>query len=478
MSEQDHSTPAAEPPTLVIGLGVAGAAVVRALTSRGEEVIVVEDRPTDAHRELAAQLGVSLVEAPNGDTLTELVEASFVVVPSPGVPEAHPVFGLAAEADKQILSEFDLASVWDHRPIIAITGTDGKTTVTTLVTDMLNEGGLTAVAAGNTDVPLVTAIEDINAEVFVVEASSFRLSSCREFAPGVAVWLNFSPDHLDVHSSLESYEQAKARVWTGQSPSALAVGNADDAVVARHLDEAPGRRQRFSLTDTEADYHVDGDRLMGPRGALPVAVSELPRHHPHDLANALAAWAAVADLGVPDAAVAGVLRSFTGLAHRVEEVGQLAGITFVNDSKATVPHAALAAVAAFDSVVLIAGGRNKGLDLGEMAEAVNVTSLVGVVAIGDAADEVATVFKDLVPVRLAESMPEAILAAQGMADTGDVVLLSPGCASFDWYGSYGERGDHFRSIVERLMAGDASALSEPTDPPTPNSPSPGDPDPS
>ena len=207
----------------VVGFGITGRSVAQALQARGIEPIVVDDAPGDDARDAARRLGVDLHAAPSADDLRVLIEGSRALFPTPGLPDRHPAMAVAAASGTPVLSEFDLARQWDDRPIVAVTGTNGKTTVTTMVTDMLNGSGSRAEAVGNTDVPLVEAIDDPGIETFVVEASSFRLGHSEYFAPAVATWLNFSPDHLNVHASLDAYEQAKARIWADQAADDVAV---------------------------------------------------------------------------------------------------------------------------------------------------------------------------------------------------------------------------------------------------------------
>jgi UDP-N-acetylmuramoylalanine--D-glutamate ligase len=439
---------------LVVGLGVTGAAVARALMVHGHDVVAADDAAGPAAREAAADLALDLVEAPAADELAALVAAADAVLPAPGLPARHPLFAAARAVGVPVLSEFDLASWWDDRPLLAITGTDGKTTVTTLVRDMLLASGLAAVAVGNTPVPLVAAIDNPATDVFVVEASSFRLEHSQRFAPAVGTWLNFAPDHLDSHPDLASYEAAKAGIWRDQSADQVAVGNADDPVVARHLAEAQARRVTFGLA-AGADFRLvggvaPGGRLTGPGegngDAVEIArVEELGRALPHDIANGLAAAATALAGGASIEGVRRGLLDFRGLPHRVALVGEAGGVRFYDDSKATTPHAAATAVAGFESVVLIAGGRNKGLDLRVLAASAG--PIRAVVAIGEAAPEVAAAFVRVRPVTRAGSMDEAVRAAIDAARPGDAVLLSPGCASFDWYGSYAERGDDFARAV-------------------------------
>lgn len=454
----------AERSYLLYGLGVTNVAVAAALLDRGATVVVAEDRLTDAKAAEAARLGLEVVRPDSADDIALLVAEADAVIPAPGLPEGHRIFSAAAGASVPVLSEFDLAAQWDDRPLLSITGTNGKTTVTTLVTLMMERSGRRAGAVGNTDVPLVAALADPTIEVFVVESSSFRLARTRRFRPLVATWLNFAEDHLDVHTDLGAYEAAKARQWADLDATSTAVANAEDPVVARHIGLGGGRFVTFGLSPESARVGVDhytvrgggaggqGGELVTPSGETIVAATEMFRSMPHDIANALAASATALAGGASLSGVRAALREFTGLSHRVELVAESNGVTWYDDSKATAPHAVIAAVAGFDRVVLIAGGRNKGLDLGALGGV--ASHVVGVVGIGEAGPEVVAAFDGVtpaVPTTLASSMAEAVAAAAAMATAGDAVLLSPGCASFDWYENYGQRGDDFAARVRELI---------------------------
>jgi UDP-N-acetylmuramoylalanine--D-glutamate ligase len=440
---------------LVVGLGVTGEAVARRLAADGA-VTVVDDRPDApafADRATALEaLGVAVVGGPSDGQLSGLVAAADLVVPSPGVPEAHPVYRLAAGAGVPVHSEIELAaSVAAARrlPLVAVTGTNGKTTVTTLIAEMLGAGGWRALAAGNIGRPLLDAVHD-DIDVVVAEVSSFQLRFTDRFRPRVAVFLNVAEDHLDWHPTFADYVAAKARIFANQAGDDLLVFNADDAAVAGVAGTAPARSAAFTVgPDGAGGWRVEDGALVHPDGAALIAAADLARNGPHDIANALAAAAAAADLGVADDALRAVLATFSGLPHRVTPVGQSGGVTFVDDSKATNPHAALAALAGFDSVVLLAGGRNKGLDLGVLAR--EAGRIRAVVAIGEAAGEVEACFAGLRPVRRAGSMAEAVRLGAELAQPGDTVLLSPACASFDWYTSYAARGDDFAREVQALV---------------------------
>jgi UDP-N-acetylmuramoylalanine--D-glutamate ligase len=429
----------------VIGLGVAGASAARRLAEHGWDVSVVEDRPSDASRRRAADLGVEVMEAPV--EVATLVDAADVVVPSPGVPVAHAAIQHALATGTAVWTEFELAARWSTIPMVAITGTNGKTTVTTLVEAMLRASRMRTTSAGNTDVPLVDAIED-DLDVIVVEASSFRLEFTETFHPSVAVWLNLAEDHLDWHPTMEEYAAAKSRIWAAQTAADVAVVNAEDPVVLAHAAGAPSRVVTFGLA--AGDWHVADAALRMPDGRDLLPIDELWRSLPHDCTNALAASAAALAAGATEDGVRSALRDFRGLPHRLALVGDDGDVRFYDDSKATDPHAAVAALRAFESVVLIAGGRNKGLDLSVLRD--EADHVRGVVAIGEAAAEVEAAFAGLRPVARASSMDEAVATARGFARSGDAVVLSPACASFDWYRNYGERGDDFARAVREALA--------------------------
>jgi len=450
---------------VVVGFRVTGRAVADFLLDRGDRVVVVEDDATDERRQQAAALGVELVAHPDSDELRRVLRDSRLIVPSPGIPVRHPVYQLAAEAGIPVHSELELG--WerlsgrpaDGRPaLVAITGTNGKTTVTSLVAAMLVQSGLAAVAAGNIGLPFIEAAA-LETDVLVAEVSSFQLQYTERFRPKVSCWLNIAEDHLDWHPTAEHYAAAKARIWANQGPGDAAVVNAGDpAVCAAAHDLTHGLPEGVSLVTFSgaggADYRLDDGVLTGPDGLKLVRPGELARALPLDVANALAAAATALAAGATAEGCRGGLRQFTGLPHRVELVCDHDGVRWYDDSKSTTPASVLAAVEGFDPVVLIAGGRNKGLNLGVLAQA--APRLRHVVAIGEAAPEVEAAFSGLVPVTRADTMAAAVSTAAEVVAPGDVVLLSPGCASFDWYRSYAERGEEFTALVAALAGKERS----------------------
>lgn len=438
---------------LVFGLGIAGTAVARALAARGTGVVLVDDTSRPEHETLARELGAELHVAPDLGTLSTLVKNVDVVLPAPGIAEAHPVFAVAADAQRETMSEIELAYRWEQersggpRPMVAITGTDGKTSTTLLAAAMVRASGRRAAAVGNTETPLVAAL-DSDAEVFVVECSSFRLALTRDFRAEAGVWLNLAPDHLDWHIDMASYTAAKARLWAATRNTDVAVAPSANSMILDTARSSAARLVTFGEGVSD-DYRVVGGDLVGPNGSF-AAVSAMRRSLPHDVTNALAASAAVLESGVATVdGVAQALSEFVPSHHRIEFVAEAGGVRWFDDSKATSPHAAGTALRAFPSIVYIAGGRNKGLDLGQLLEhRANVKAVIG---IGESGEEIARLFSGACPVAVATSMQEAVESARDRAVAGDVVLLSPACTSFDWYRNYEERGRDFAERVRELL---------------------------
>ena len=426
--------------TLVLGLGISGCAASEALISRGYKICAVDDSPSEFINEWADKLSLELLPAPPNDRWENFLQRFSQILVSPGIPDVHPVFPAASRIGSTIIDEGDLASEWDERPRCAVTGTNGKTTVVTLVTEMLNRSGLNAVAAGNLEKPVVEAIADSSTDCFVIEASSFRLAHSLRFVASPAAWLNFAPDHLDHHLNLDVYLQAKKRIWEGIEKESDAIANLSDHVVKQH---SPEGATGFG---TDGSYcYAKGFNLMFEEEFL-LDVRDLPRRMPHDLENAQAALLLAKKFGADMGACVETLQRFKGLEHRVELVAERNEVSFVNDSKSTTPHSSLSALRGLPDAVLIAGGRNKGLDLSPLKEA----KPHAVIAIGEAAEEIVKIFEDECSVEVASTMSEAVEKAYKKAPPKGTVLLSPACASFDWYESYSARGLDFIKAVSQL----------------------------
>ena len=437
--------------TLVYGLAVAGRAVASELVSRGEKVILVDDLESEGNSEFARSLKSEIRIRPSSVDLAELLQQSDRVVPAPGVPETHKLFEASRRMQKPVMSEIELAYQIEQqtsspRPMVAVTGTDGKTTTTLMAAAILNSAGKKSLAVGNTETPLIAALSS-DAQAFSVECSSFRLAMTQTFRAKASVWLNFAPDHLDWHSSLNSYHEAKAKIWSHLMSSDVAVVPIHDQSITSVAKSSGARVVSFGADS--GDYHVSNGVLTCPSGEI-LHCNEMARSLPHDVTNALAAAAITIEAGLANTSqVAQALQSFVNAPHRIEFVAESEGVRWFNDSKATSPHATSVALKSFESIVLIAGGKNKGLDLTEMAK--NSEKVKAVVAIGSAAEEIAAAFSSVCEVQIAGSMRDAVNCANEFATSGDVVLLSPGCASYDWYKNYGERGTDFKNEVLTLI---------------------------
>ena len=438
---------------VVVGLGISGFAAARALIALGAHVRVTESGTGGEIDARAAALSDDGAEVETGGHDLEGLDGDLAVV-SPGIPPHAPVIRALEESGLQIISEVELAFRVTTCDFLAVTGTNGKTTTTSLLAEILQEGGVRATAAGNIGVPLVDAVRTMGpGDAVALEVSSFQLAKIDRFRPRVAVLLNVAEDHTDWHGSFEAYAAAKARILMNQTAGDAFVVNADDPVAMAIAQEAPGRVIPFSAlrVPEEGIGVAEGYIVHGGRRVL--AVDELPLPGIAGLEDVAAASAAAIEYGVEPEAVARAAKAFRPLHHRLEIVAEIGGVSYINDSKATNPHATLTAVRGLSDVVLIAGGRSKGIDLMPLAD--TVPPVVAVVALGEAAAEVESIFAPLVPVARVTSMDEAVDAARTYAKRAGSVLLSPGCASLDMFKNYAQRGEAFERAVRAAIARDA-----------------------
>ena len=433
-------------PFLIVGLARSGRAAALALRARGEEVTGCDGGRVDAGAigELEAA-GVPVHEATDG---IELLDGVRTLVKSPGVPQEAPVVRAARERGVLVIGELELG--WRLLPndVIAITGSNGKTTTTELVGQIHREAGIPVAVAGNVGTALTTLAGTLDpAAVVVCEASSFQLEDTVAFAPDAAVLLNLAPDHLDRHGTFAAYRDAKLRVFAHQDPGAIAVVPAGLEAVG------PARRVVFASpmsagagTGT-ADVVIADGRLVW-RGEPVIAVEDIRLRGAHNLENAMAAAAVTLARGVDPAAVRSALAGFAGVEHRLEEVGRFGGVLYVDDSKATNVASAVVGIRSFPGGVhAILGGRGKQEDYEPLAAALAERGRAAYL-IGEEAERLAaTLAPTGVPVLDCGDLERAVAAARAAAAPGDVVLLSPACASYDQYRSFNERGDHFKALA-------------------------------
>jgi UDP-N-acetylmuramoylalanine--D-glutamate ligase len=398
----------------VVGLARSGTAVARVLREHGE-VVAVDSGTPDVSPDIEAHLGVDGVD---------LLERVACVVKSPGVPNEAPVVLAARERGIPVLGELEVA--WRLLPnrLVAVTGTNGKTTTTELLGAIWREARLPVAVAGNVGTPLSALVGEIDPEATIVcEVSSFQAEDSEALAPDIALLLNIAEDHLDRHGTFEAYREAKLRLFRHQTPEQV-------AVVPPGM-EVPGAARRVEF------------------GELPLPADEIRLRGEHNLENAMGASAAAIASGVPEEAVAGALRTFAGVPHRLEEVATVDGVLYVNDSKATNVASAVRGIGAFDGGVhAILGGSLKGGGFRGLRD-VLASNAVAAYLIGEAADRLEADLEGTVPLRRSGNLSAAVRDASSAARPGEVVLLSPACASFDQFRDYEERGEAFRSLVPR-----------------------------
>lgn len=439
---------------LVVGAGKSGLAVSRFLVKKGALAVLTDAKePFYPGGELAKLEEEGVVLALGGYPGVER-EAFDMVVMSPGVPLTEEPARAARSKGIALTGELELAYSFSRAPIVAITGTNGKTTTTTLIGEIFKNSGRETLVGGNIGLPLVTEVERYNSDsIIVAEVSSFQLETTTSFKPRVAVILNITPDHLDRHGDMEGYTAAKARIFANQDPGDYTVLNYDDPLTAGLGGETGGRTVFFSrLRELETGVFVKSGKIVtkidGTEEVI-CGVKEIGIPGAHNLENALAAVAATKAAGVGNAAIAGVLKEFKGVSHRLEFVAEINGVKYINDSKGTNPDASIKALEAYsEPIVLIAGGKNKGSDFGEFAGVIKEKARA-LVVLGQSAELIAeaATARGCENVQKAADFKEAVILAHRLARPGDIVLLSPACASWDMFKSFEERGDLFREIV-------------------------------
>lgn len=448
MSERDFTVSGQR--VLVVGAARSGVAAAHLLAGRGAAVTLTDRRPSIAE---AAALRAAGVALELGGHVSGTFESAQLIVMSPGVPTDLPEVQRAKAAGVPVIGELELASRWLRGPIVAITGTKGKSTTTTLVGRMLEAAGKRVLVGGNIGYPVSAQVEASTAEtVHVIEASSFQLETTETFRPWIAALLNFSPDHLDRHPDEASYAAAKVRLFANQHPEDWAVVNADSPEAVQMTQNVRARVVTFGV-DEPADIHVGRGFVWqrtseGDIPLLPVAAVHL--HGRHMLSNVAAATAISHLAGASGASLAKALDGFRGLEHVMEIVASRGGVRFVNDSKATNVDAAARSIESFDKVVAIIGGKYKGGDFGDLAGPLRAHGRA-VVAIGEASAMVKAALHDVVPVSEAGSLSDAVRKAWDLAVPDGVVLLAPACASFDMFADYAERGRRFKEEVRKLI---------------------------
>jgi len=446
---------------LVVGCGRSGLAAARLAANQGARVLLTDNRT-------AEQLGAAAVEARDlgatlhfGSNPAELAEAADLIVLSPGVPQEIPLIRRARELDLPVWSEIELATRFHRGQVIAVTGSNGKSTVTTMIGAIVAACGQRCEVGGNLDRPFAELVDpEADDLLYVLELSSFQLETTLSLNADVALLLNLSPDHLDRYADMTAYADAKARLLELQDADGFTVLSADDPASRPFDARVRGKLHLFSTRGpVERGAFVREGRMIlrtsaGEEDVLDLSSLRLPGEH--NRANALAAGLAARLAGCSIEAIVRGLTQYRALPHRLEHVRSLGGIEFYNDSKATNPESAVCALSSFEPgrVHLILGGKEKGADWSELV------SLIGrharrVLLVGAASEFLALRLRGIIPCVACETIPAAVLAGFRGAQDGDVILLSPGCASFDQYRNFEERGEDFRQAAHALSGREA-----------------------
>ncbi len=441
---------------LVVGAGKSGLSAAKLLLSLKKQVVITDQKQEDELCETAKKLSELGVECFFGGHPIELLEDIDFVVVSPGVPSEIPLLKGAFENKIPVLGEFELSTIFISRPIIAVTGTNGKTTVSTWLYHTIKALGYKPALAGNIDIPLAEIVlYSDNFSHIVVEVSSYQLEYSLYFHPWIATVLNLTPDHLSRHKSMANYAEIKNKIFKNQGENDLAVLNFDDEWTRNMKVPTKTERRYFSVmvpvengawidkVDKDANIYF-GLKKIGK-------VGEIPLLGKHNIYNALSVLAMLSyELAEPEK-VLECMSSFKGVPHRIEFVGEKDGVKFYNDSKSTNVDSLRVALESFqEPLILIAGGRGKGYGYESLRELVR-NKVRFMIAMGEDAQKLENTFSDLVPVSRVYSMEEAVKLAWERSSPGYVILLSPGCASFDMYPNFEVRGNHFKECVKRII---------------------------
>ena len=437
--------------TLIVGMGVTGLSCARYLKRHGERFRIIDSREQPpGWPEVQSEFAGS--EVKTGEFTPDMLSGVHRVLLSPGVPLAHPFIRLAVQQNIEVIGDIELFAREVKKPVIAITGSNGKSTVTTLLGSMLQTAGIKAAVGGNLGTPALELLQNKEADVYVLELSSFQLETTASLQPQVSVVLNISEDHMDRYNDLAAYIDSKARIY---SHSSCCVVNCDDRHVLsmRHASNAsqigftqnkPATNQFGLITENNQCWLCYGENKL-------TNAKELKIIGKHNLLNALAALALAKGYGVEPAAALPALKSFSGLPHRCQWVAGQDGVQWINDSKATNVGAALAAIESFTGrVILIAGGDGKGADFKALG---NITKdkLRAAVLFGKDAPALQRVLTDSCDCYPVKDLRSAVLQSSTLAQAGDTVLLAPACASFDMFKNYMERGEEFMCCVQELL---------------------------
>ena len=436
----------------IIGLKKSGYSAAILAYNFGAEVFVSDCKDDNDTRDNYNKLIKKGIQCEIGKHSERIFNSNFWVI-SPGVPKDIDIIRKAGKLNISILGEIEFASKFTDKPIVAVTGSNGKSTTVNILFEMLKVGGYKPLLAGNIGKPFSKGIYEllndlIEVDIIILEISSFQMEYIKHFSPHILIYTNISPDHLDRHGSMEEYIKMKLEASKNIKDDSCVIYNIDDIQLERALSQISKIKEPFSIKSQNVLFNINGNNLFGPSDEKLLSLDDINIPGKHNLFNFLAAATCSHLLGVPQDHIVRSIKTFKGVEHRLEHVALINDVEFINDSKATNIDAVIVAINTFKKpIVLILGGYNKGANFRLLLPHIKSSHVRDIVSYGDAGGQINTDLGDAVRSVLVTDLNSAVKRAQSMAAPGDIILLSPGCASFDEFSNFEERGNYFKSIV-------------------------------
>lgn len=444
---------------LVLGLGESGISVTKFLREEGANVIVNDAKPKEKFESLIEYFEQEKIKYFFGEHPINILSDNNIelIIISPGIPKTNPLYLEAIKREIPVISEIELAYQFSKVPIVAVTGTKGKSTTTTLIGEIFKNANIESIVAGNIGLPFISVVKKLKKGVFVLEVSSFQLEDIKEFRPYVSLFINIYPDHLDRYSNMEEYIKAKARIFVNQTENDYSILNYDQSEIVNLASYYPVRKLYFSsnsdLEDKYGIYCKPPNKLFYKTPERE-GIIKVPKGIWNNILikNFMAASLVGILFGIEDEIIEKTGEEFKGIPFALEKVGEIEGRVFINDSKATNPISTISAIKSIISpIILIIGGRNKNFAFEELFENIKKSSVKAVVLIGETREVMSNLAKEYgIVYETADSLEKAVRISFDMSQPGDIILLSPACASFDMFENYKERGKMFNKIVEKI----------------------------
>jgi len=440
----------------VIGLGLSGTEAAKLANYLGARVFASDPGTSEKVYSHAMDLMHSHhIASETGIHSDKIYDADLWII-SPGVPKNSDIVKKAKNKNIPIIGEIEFASWFTNAPIIAVTGSNGKTTTSYILSDMLKSNEVDGILAGNMGIPFSERVlseikEPKNNIAYILEISSFQMEFVKHFSPNIIIYTNISPDHLDRHESMEEYVNMKMAAMTNLKPNDLVIYNIDDKILSETIPTKSNQVKPFSIINKNTLFYLNEDNIYGPSKNKLIALKELGIPGKHNLYNFLAAATCSHLMGISENHIIQTMRKFKGVEHRLEQVTLFNGIEFINDSKATNIQSVIVAIESFNKpIILILGGYNKGANFRLLLPHIKSSHVRDVVSYGEAGGHINTALGDAVRSVQVSDLNSAVKKAQSMATPGDIVLLSPGCASFDEFPNFEIRGNYFKSMINNM----------------------------